>query len=203
MLSKSQIIYLQTARRQAGITDDPAWRMILRSTGKVESCKDLDNAGFEAVMAVLEDMGFRDRNKPGDHWRNQAAGNGQRASSRQVHAIIRLAQSCRYSLPTLCARATDQRTKFVEHLTPKEAWDMIEMLKAVNARELKRNPAGDYEREAISDEATKRRSDEVSSIGSRQSAIGNSSDRLVAAQAARAAVTTPCEIKDDHDDIPF
>lgn len=189
MLTKSQIVYLQTARRQAGITEDAPWRTILRSAGHVESCKDLDNAGFEAVMAVLEDMGFRDRSKPGDHWRTKSARQPAKASERMVRKIIMLAQHCRYSLPALCERFSEHRTQFPENLRPQEAWNLIEMLKAVNQREAVRNEAGDYQRTFETEWSGKRRD------RAEQPATSN--------QQRTAPAAVPCPIKEDHDDIPF
>lgn len=114
--------------------------MILRNTGRVASSKDLDNAGVEDVMAVFEDMGFDSHPRGKTYWRDKVKRRASgRGGERQVDLIRRLAAGHRYSLEALCLRFSGQRTENVEKLTSREAWSLIEMLKATAAREARAN----------------------------------------------------------------
>ncbi len=57
-LSRKKISLLHVAKARLGIGDD-AWRDMLARTAGVTSSKDLDQAGFPAVMEVLEAAGFK------------------------------------------------------------------------------------------------------------------------------------------------
>jgi hypothetical protein len=94
-------------------------------------------------MATLEEMGFRDRTKPGDFWRTKVK--RQTADSRQIYMINLLARQFRYSVPQMCERFSNGRTQYAEKLTPAEARKLIEMMKAANRREMVKNSAGSYE----------------------------------------------------------
>ncbi|HUO10075.1 MAG TPA: phage protein GemA/Gp16 family protein [Phycisphaerae bacterium] len=122
------------ACRQAGL-EDAAYRLILRNAAGVESAKQLSQAGFEDVMAILEDSGFRHAGKPVDYWRSKVARRGSIAGERMVWKIMRLVgQGCHYQLPGLCKRVSGDRVERVDRLTPREAYNLIELLKAVNER---------------------------------------------------------------------
>lgn len=58
MPTAKQIKLVHLARRKLGI-DDNLYRSILHGYGGVVSSKDLDNAGFEGVMAYFARCGFR------------------------------------------------------------------------------------------------------------------------------------------------
>lgn len=180
MLSKFQLRAVHVAVKQVGM-DDPAYRLMLRNVAKVQSAKDLNNRSFEAVMAVLEESGFRDPHKAGDYWRSKAANQGN-ASERQVHHIIGLAESCRYDLEALCRRFSGNRTQFVEKLTGREAWQLTEMLKAVNQREAE-GPAPHKPTRA-----------------NRQ---GTMFDMTPAPVDRPVPAAVPVEVMDDPNDVPF
>jgi hypothetical protein len=134
-LHRQQMMTIQTAKRwlekHRGMTD-AAYRTLLRSVAKVESSKDLDNAGFEQCMAVLEAQGFQSHPRGPTYWRDKAADGGGRSSWK----ILTLAAESRYELASLCLRFSDGRTERSEDLTPQEAHRLTEMLKQSNAREV-------------------------------------------------------------------
>jgi hypothetical protein len=134
MPTLSQIRTIQTGRSVVGLTD-PAYRTLLRSVAGVESSKDLDNAGVEDVLAVLEGMGFDSHPAGKTYWRDKVDARGRRANARQVHLIRQLAPAQRYDLAALVERQSGGRTRDVEQLLPREAWMLTEMLKATGKRE--------------------------------------------------------------------
>jgi Protein of unknown function (DUF1018) len=129
-----QIKLIHVAATQAGLSRED-YKTILRNCGGVESCKQLDQAGYEDCMATIEDCGFRERDKPGDYWREKVRRRGHSAGSRQVYKIHELALRSRYELAAMCKRFSADRVEEPEQLTPREAWKLIEMLKAANGRE--------------------------------------------------------------------
>lgn len=133
-MTKSQIILLQTARRQLRL-DEAEYRLILRNVGGVDSCKDLSNQGFEDVMAFFEGRGFEYRGQASVHFRRKLETRGRVADARQLHKIAELASQTQYKLPGLCLRFSDGRTDQPEQLAPAEAHRLIEMLKAVLNRQ--------------------------------------------------------------------
>jgi hypothetical protein len=157
-MTPQQLKLIHIAARQVGLIDgrdDARYRLLLKSTGSVESAKQLDNASFEDVMAVMEDMGFsRERQFHLDkasfsggggsatkmqstYWRDKVAARGRFANARMLHLIIELAAAPaqRYELAALVSQFSAGRTREVGKLTPQEAWKLIEMLKAAAARE--------------------------------------------------------------------
>lgn len=139
MITNRQLQILHIARRTVerlsnGTFDEAAYRTTLRSLGRVESSKDLDQQGFEDVMAYLESHGFTQDKSPADYWQNIVANRGRFASSRQVHEINRLARLQRYELPALCKRWSGGRCWTPSKLIPAEAYKLIEMLKSCVAR---------------------------------------------------------------------
>jgi hypothetical protein len=148
-MSPAQLKYIHQARKQAGIVADETWRLLLWNTARVNSSKDLDNAGFEKVMAVLEEAGFRDRSKPGDFWRTKAASQGQFVTVPAARKIVRMAEGSRYPLAQMCDSVSKGRTCTVEKLTPAEGFKLIERLKSELAREAVRVPSGDYQRPKV------------------------------------------------------
>jgi hypothetical protein len=138
MLNSKQLTNVHIAVKQLGLTDD-AYRMILRNVAGVGSAKDLGNVTFEDVMAVLEDNGFRQFGKPENYWRAKVATRGTSAGSRMAFKVRELHQRFdRYPLDALCRRFSQGRTDQVDRLYPKEAWQLIEMLKAAIVREEQR-----------------------------------------------------------------
>lgn len=136
-LQKNQYANLRVARQQLKLTEEQ-YRMVLKNTGGAHSAKDLNNATFEAVMAVFEAQGFKD-SKGEMYWTRKSEQRATGASNeRQVYLIERLAKACRYSVPSMCEKFSGGRTPFPEKLTSSEAWKLIEMMKAANAREAAR-----------------------------------------------------------------
>lgn len=123
---------IHAARKALSLTD-AAYRTVLRSVAKVESSTDLDNAGFERVMAVFEEQGYH--HPSGDHyWRTKVARQGATCGDRMVRYLEELVGKTTYRLPGLCLRFSSNRTNQVGRLTPTEAWQLAEMLKAAIAR---------------------------------------------------------------------
>lgn len=134
MPTLSQIKTIQTGRQVVGLTD-AAYRTLLRSVAGVESCKDLSNPGVEDVLAVLEGMGFDSHPSGKTYWRDKVDRRGSRANERMVQKIREMAPHQRYSLPALASRQSGGRTEDVEQLLPREAWMLIELLKATCQRD--------------------------------------------------------------------
>lgn len=140
MPTPDQIKTLRSGQRHCGL-NDAAYRVLLHNVAGVQSTLDLDNAGVEDVMAVLEDSGFNRHPKGPRYWRDTVATRGASCPRRMAHKIKDLAAQpggIRYDLPALCRQHSGQRTGVVEELTPREAWKLIEMLKAVVVREEKK-----------------------------------------------------------------
>jgi membrane peptidoglycan carboxypeptidase len=159
MLQPRQLQLLHIAARQVGLIEpgaggDARWRLLLENVAGVTSAKDLDNVTFEDVMAVLEDFGFSNARQrhidrggfmgmsgsaghaQSTYWRDKVAARGRQANARFVHKIRELAAKCpRYPLANLCMKFSNRRTEHPDKLTPREAWELIEMLKAAVVRE--------------------------------------------------------------------
>ncbi len=125
---------IHMAYRQAGL-DEEQYRMVLRSVAGVESAKALSQTDLENVMAVFEDSGFRHAGKPEDYWRMKVALRGSYCGARLVVKIETLAADQKYDLAGLCRRVSKDRVSRVDKLSPREGLAMIEMLKAIGARE--------------------------------------------------------------------
>lgn len=61
-LDGKKVTLIQVARQQLCLTDDD-YRTVLKRLGGVDSSKDLDLAGFKAVMAFFESCGFKSTSK--------------------------------------------------------------------------------------------------------------------------------------------
>jgi hypothetical protein len=143
-MTPNQIKIIHVAVREARLTDG-AYRVLLKNVGGVDTSVNLSQAGLEDVMAVLEDQASQYPwdaaawgGRPADYWRQKVARRGSAAGDRMVHFIKDLARGGRYVLGTLCLRFSDYRTDQVEKLRPREAWKLIEMLKAARERETRR-----------------------------------------------------------------
>lgn len=134
MPTNLQLKLIHVAYRQAGL-NEPQYRMLLKNVAGVDSAKKLLQRDFENVMAVLEDCGFRDTHHGETYWRDKIALAGSLCGARLVHKLKELAPQQRYELPGLCLRFSQGRTDQVTKLRPREAWQMVDMLKAVIARE--------------------------------------------------------------------
>lgn len=170
MPTPQQLKLLHVAARQVGLItgkqDDARYRLLLANVAGVDSSKSLSQAQFEDVMAVMEDMGFsRERvlhqerasftgtsgsatRAVSTYWRDKVAGRGRIANARMIHKIRELSEKCpRYTLSALALRFSDRRTSAVEELKGKEAWDLIEMLKAAGGRDAR--PAEHEEADSV------------------------------------------------------
>jgi len=137
MPTTPQLKILHVAARQVGLivgSDAVRWRLLLRNVGGVESSKQLDNAGVEDVMAVLEDMGFVDLRGAG-YWAGKVRRRNCECGERMARKIETMAAESRYPVGPMCRRMSKGRTDFVGELTPREAWELIEAYKATEERE--------------------------------------------------------------------
>jgi len=130
MPTTQQFRLIHVAARQAGL-DDGLYRLVLRNVGGVKSSKELTQAGFEDVMAVFEDSGFREIGKPPTYWRDKVSIRGVFCGERMARKITELAAEQGYALAGLCRRFSNDRVEGVDKLKPRQAWKLIEMLKAV------------------------------------------------------------------------
>ena len=87
-------------------------------------------------MAVMEDMGFRTIDSPGDYWRRkvQVRESGAECPERMAYLIHRLAGETRYAASGMALRHSHGRTDLVEQLEPREAYEVIEALKVIKER---------------------------------------------------------------------
>ncbi|WP_430913138.1 regulatory protein GemA [Methylobacterium sp. sgz302541] len=83
MISPKRVAVVQVARRQLGL-DEAQYRAVLHHHGGgAASAKDLDEAGFEAVMAYFNAFGFRST------WMRRSYGNRPGMASPKQVALIR------------------------------------------------------------------------------------------------------------------
>ena len=83
-MTPSQFALVRVAKKQLGLDED-TYRAILKTHGGVQSTKDLDAAGFEAVMRHFNKCGFEST------WRKRNFGERPgMASPRQVELIRQL-----------------------------------------------------------------------------------------------------------------
>jgi hypothetical protein len=129
----------QLRKLRPDVFDDAWYRLVLVNVGNVRtmpgekpSSKALTNAGFELVMAFMEESGFRD-SRGEAYWRSRLPHG--KASTRQVWQIHRLGNQQRYAIAGLCEQFSGGRTRHAEKLTPFEAVKLVEMLKQAVRRE--------------------------------------------------------------------
>jgi hypothetical protein len=128
-MTPQQIKLIHIAAKQIGL-DDRTYRLLLHNVAGVTTCKKLDNPGLENVMAVFEDLGFRDAEHDPEYWRTKVKLRGSNAGERMVRKIRELVTQTPYKLSGLCTRFSHDRTATPEKLSPREAWNLIEMLKS-------------------------------------------------------------------------
>ena len=134
MPTKDQIQIVQIARRQVGL-NEPQYRLLLANVAGVASTKDLGNAAVEDVMDVLEGLGFVDSKNRAGYWGGKVRRRGSECGERMRRKIEVLASETKYPLGALVHRFSGKRTDRVEQLLPREAWNLIEGLKAIVGRE--------------------------------------------------------------------
>lgn len=131
MITTSQIALIHVAKKQLGLDDD-MYRAILQIHGRVESSKDLDAAGFEAVMRYFNKCGFKST------WRELTYGDRPgMASPRQVKRIRALWREYSGADDGAALNKWLERTcklSALAFLTPKAAQDAITGLKIMTAR---------------------------------------------------------------------
>jgi len=113
------------------------------SGGPSSTSPRLNNADFERFMAIVEDRaGGRILHFTPGYWQDKAGSRSAVANERmgaKIRALYRDYQAQdsgggRYRLDGLVWRFSGGRTSKVEELKPKEAWNLIEMLKALVAK---------------------------------------------------------------------
>ena len=85
-------------------------------------------------MAILESLGFHG-GPDVDYWRKKVEAKRMFANSRMVWKVRELCEHTGYELAGMVHRATLHRTDEAEKLYPREAWNLIEGLKKIIARE--------------------------------------------------------------------
>lgn len=131
MMTPARHKVLAVARKQLGM-EEADWRAILLEHGGVTSARDLDDAGFDRVMARLRQLGF-----VSDHWQ---AGHGERegrATAHQLRLIRELWQEVAIDPTEAHLRAWLLKTWKISDLrfaTPRMARGAIAALKKMGAR---------------------------------------------------------------------
>lgn len=146
-MTNDQIKLIQTAARAAGIRDgrqDGRYRFLLaqykKSNGQiVASCKDLNNYQVDDFLAICESHGWRHPGLSETHYRDKVARSydGHYASDAQRRAIDYLAGDLGMGgepLKHFILRMTRNKTDSVSQLTGRQAYNVIEALKAALSR---------------------------------------------------------------------
>jgi len=142
MLNNKQIKLVQTAVRKAGLRGkgfDGRYRLILgqykQPNGKpVTSCKQLNSAQVEDLLAICEANGWQMPDKPADHYRKKVAKKTDVASYAQQAAIDYLRGDLGWDerqLAGFVKRMTHGKRQSPSTVTPREAWVIIEGLKNI------------------------------------------------------------------------
>ena len=145
MLNNNQIKLVQMAVRAAGIRSpgqDGRYRLLLGqyrqpSGAPVTSCKQLNNSQMEDLLAICEANGWRMPGKPEDFYRHKVAIGSDFASLAMQVGITNLAGDLgwnAFQLGGLLKKMTGGRADNVAYLDPREAYKVIEALKAMLER---------------------------------------------------------------------
>lgn len=144
MLNKKQIILIQTAVRKAGLRTaafDGRYRLLLKQylqpNGEpVTSCKQLNNSQLDDMLAICESLGWAMPGEEADHYRKRVANKYDTASFGQQAAIKHLAADLGLTDLNLNSfiRRMSGTIKTVAVLSPKDAYKIIEALKAMLTR---------------------------------------------------------------------
>jgi len=145
MFNNNKIKLVQTAVRKAGIRQpglDGRYRLLLgqymQPNGKpVESCKQLNNSQLDDILAICEAQGWRMPGKPETFYRDKINQAAEVASFAQQKAIGYLARDLGMTdlhLNNFIKVMTKDKCSSVVELSPKEAWKIIEALKAILKR---------------------------------------------------------------------
>jgi hypothetical protein len=147
-----QLQSLHILRRQLEAASDgnfsrPDFDLVLMNLGQVKpdaegaiSSKSLSNAGFERVMAFLEEMTAKFNPTIGTYWRERDRRRGHYLNTRQEWQIHRSYEEMRaagltYTLESIVSQMSVGRTSAVSELNAQEAFKVIEMLKAAIERQ--------------------------------------------------------------------
>lgn len=144
MLDNNQIRLVQTAVRKAGLrtaSQDGRYRLLLmqylQPNGQpVESCKQLNNAQLDDLLAICESMGWRMPGKPEDYYREKinkknddtVASFGQQAAIKCLAGDLGIGSQ---KLAEFIRHQTSDNADSVAMLTPGQANKVIEGLKAL------------------------------------------------------------------------
>lgn len=143
MLDNNQVRLIQIAVRKAGLRTaafDGRYRMLLGQyllpDGKpVTSCKQLNNAQLDDLLAICESMGWRMPGKPEDFYREKINQKDDMASFGQQAAIKHLAADIGMvfgpHLANFIRHQTNHNADSVAMLSPSQAYKVIEGLKAL------------------------------------------------------------------------
>jgi hypothetical protein len=162
-LTPAQIKNIHIAKSHVHLADEQ-YRLLLANVSGVSSSKQLTQAQYEDCMAVLEDMGYQQiiDGQPAapNYWRQKVATRATKANARLINKICTLYQEYLtasalhgetrgvagsptdpprleariYDLAGLVRRVSQDRTPVPDQLTPREALNLIESLKAILAR---------------------------------------------------------------------
>lgn len=137
MLNQNQIKLLQTALRAAGLrgADETRYRLLL-SHYRVASSKQLTQVQLDDLLAICEGLGWCRPGYAPDHYRRKTLGASASglASTPQRQAIRHLAGDLGWDadqLAGLIRRLTGQSARLIEQLTNREAYNLIEAMKAM------------------------------------------------------------------------
>jgi hypothetical protein len=147
MLTKQQVKLIQTAVRAAGIRSgrfDGRYRLLLGQYKQynkrpVTSCKQLTNRQLDDLLAICESLGFRMPGKGENFLRNKVIRGTDEISFAQQEAIRHLTGDIGWSdiqLEGFLRRMTMDKIQYLPALTAKQAYDLIEALKAMVIRKI-------------------------------------------------------------------
>jgi len=151
MLSVKQIKLVQAAARAAGLrtaAHDGRYRLLLGQYKKpngtpVKSCKELNHGQLEDFLGVCESLGFRMPGKSSNYFRTkvlQSRTAGRYASFAQQAAIGHLGLDLGWGIEQVAGflrRMTGGKIEDIELLSPRQAHNVIEALKAMYCRDKK------------------------------------------------------------------
>jgi hypothetical protein len=109
------------------------------SKAPVTSCKQLNNSQTEDLLAICEANGWRMPGKPEDFYRQKVARQTDYANFSMQKAIKYLAGDLGwndYQLGGMLKRMTNDKVDDAAYLTPREAYKVIEALKAMLERKI-------------------------------------------------------------------
>ncbi len=139
-MNNKQLAVIHVAKKELGL-DDEAYRAALLAHGGVDSARELDREGFQAVMKHFEASGFKSRGTASRAtWKPPEMGPGM-ASDGQVKKIIALW----YTMPDYYRKGNEMKAlnaflsktcgvSRLEWLTPKKAHNVIEAIKNISKR---------------------------------------------------------------------